>query len=56
MKPITIENLRVNPEMLAVLHARAHRARAQAVGNLVVKLIHKLTPRIDLRPWGAHWG
>ena len=56
MKKLTIEAVRVNPEMLAVLHARARRARAEAVNNVFVRLIGRLTPRIDLRARGFHWG
>ena len=56
MNPITIDAIRVNPEIIAVLHARARRARAQAVNNLFIRLINRLTPRIDLRGWGTHCG
>ena len=56
MKSITIEAVRVNPEIIAVLHARARRARAEAVNNLFVRLINRLTARLDLRAWGTHWG
>lgn len=50
---------RIDPEVVALLRARARKARSQAMGNLVVRLInrlHKLTPRLNFRPWGAHWG
>jgi len=41
---------------IAVLHARARRARSEAAHNAVVRLIRKLTPRLHLRRLGAHWG
>ncbi len=56
MKAIKVTNLVIDPEVLAVLQARARRARAQAVHNLAVRLIQKLTPRLNLRLRGAHWG
>ena len=48
--------VRINPEVVAVLQARARRARAQAVHNVVIRLVQKLTPRLDLKLWGTHWG
>ena len=56
MKAIKVTNLVVDPEVLAVMQARARRARAEAVHNLVVQLVQKLSPRAHLRLWGAHWG
>lgn len=57
MEPMTVENLRVHPEMLAVLYARARRARAVAMGNAFARLFHKLTPSFDLRLGRmTHWG
>ena len=56
MKPVTIEAIRIDPEILGVLQARARRARAQAVHNRIVRLIHWLKPRIPARRWGIHWG
>lgn len=56
MKTVTIEAIRINPDLLGVLQARARRARAEAVHSLLARLIHRFTPRVDLRPWGAHWG
>lgn len=56
MTKLTIETLRANPEILAVLHARARRARAEAVHGLFARLIGRLTPRIDVRTMGLHWG
>ena len=48
--------VRIDPEVVALLRARARKARSQAMANLVVRLINKLTPRLGFRPWGAHWG
>ena len=56
MKTLTLEAIRINPDLLGALEARARRARAEAVNNLFVRLLQRLTPRADLRPWGAHWG
>lgn len=46
----TIEEIRVNPEVLGVLEARARRARAEAVGNLIVALIEGLRQRLEHKP------
>ena len=56
MKTITIQSVRINPEILGVLEARARRARAQAVHSLVVRLIEWLTPRGGGHPSGFRWG
>ncbi len=48
--------IRIDPEVVAVLQASARRARSQAMYNLAVRLVHKLTPRINLRQMGTHWG
>ena len=56
MKTVTLEAIRINPELLAVLEARARRARAQAVGNLIARLIHRLTPRLNAHRWDVRWG
>ena len=56
MKPMTVENLRVHPEVLALMYERARRARAEAVRNVFTRLIQKLTPRLDLRLGKTHWG
>ncbi len=56
MKTPTIEALRVNPELLGVLQARARRARAEAVHSLIVRLVLRLAPRLEPRGWGVHWG
>jgi len=50
------EVVRIDREVVAVLQGRARRARSQAMYNLAVRLIHKLTPRVSLRQWGTHWG
>ena len=49
-----VENLKVDPETLGVLMARARRARSEFVHSLVVRLIHRLTP--NLRVPRTHWG
>lgn len=46
----TIEEIRVNPEVLGVLEARARRARAEAMGNLIVALIEGLRQRLAHKP------
>lgn len=56
MKTPTVEAIRINPELLGVLQARARRARAEAVNNLVVRLVQRLTPRLDAHRWGVRWG
>jgi hypothetical protein len=48
--------VRIDPQVVALLQARARKARAQAIGNLMVRLIRKLTPRLDLGVKSAHWG
>ncbi|HEX2651721.1 MAG TPA: hypothetical protein VHN19_17465 [Burkholderiales bacterium] len=56
MKANTSQPIRIDPEVVAVLQARARRARSQAMHNLIGQLIHKLTPRLSLRRLGEHWG
>jgi hypothetical protein len=56
MKAKETEIIRIDPEVVAVLQARARRARSEAVHNLILSLIDRLTPRPAFRPWGAHWG
>ena len=56
MKAIKVTNLVVDPEVLAVMQGRARRARAEVVHNLVVRLINKLAPRLDLRLRDVRWG
>lgn len=46
----TLEQIRINPEVLGVLQARARRARAEAMGNLIVALIEGLHRRIAAKP------
>ncbi len=46
----TLEDIRVNPEVLGVLQARARRARAEAMGNLIVSLIEGLRQRFAAKP------
>ena len=56
MKPVTMKAIRIHPEMLAVIEARARRARAEAVHSLIVRLIERLTPRAGGQPFGIRWG
>lgn len=46
----TLEQIRVNPEVLGVLQARARRARAEAMGNLIVALFEDLRQRLEHKP------
>lgn len=46
----TLEAIRINPDLLGVLEARARRARAEAVGNLIVALIANLRQRLEHKP------
>lgn len=46
----TIEEIRINPDMLGILEARARRARAEAIGNLIVALIENVRPRLEHKP------
>ena len=43
-------------EELADFYARARKAQAVAIRNMVVRAVHKLTPRLSLRRLGEHWG
>ena len=56
MENITIKSVRINPEILGVLEARARRARAQAVHSLIARLFERLTPRGSGHPFGIRWG
>jgi hypothetical protein len=56
MKANTHQPIRIDPEVVAVLQARARRARSQAMHRLLAQLFHKLTPRLSLRRLGEHWG
>jgi len=56
MKANTDYPVRIDAEVVAVLRARARRARSQAIYSLLASLIHKLTPRLSLRRLGEHWG
>ena len=56
MNTNTSTPVRIDPNVVALLRGRARKARSQAIGNLVVRLFNKLTPRIDLLVKSAHWG
>jgi hypothetical protein len=47
---------RIDPQVVALLQARARRARSEAVGNFLLQLFHKLSPRFDFRLRDLHWG
>jgi hypothetical protein len=68
METVTLNELRINPELIGILHVRARRARAQAIHNGVLQLataigdwlvgrgplrLPRSAPRQPLR---AHWG
>lgn len=42
MKPITLENLRDDPELIDELHRRAHHARAEAAHELLLIVAARL--------------
>lgn len=46
----TLEELRINPELLGVMIARARRARSQAVGNAFVALLAGARKRLSPKP------
>lgn len=56
MKAYRVTNLKLDPEALAVLNARARRARSEFVNNLAARLIRRLTPRFSVRSLRTHWG
>ena len=47
---------RIDYQVVALLQARARRARSEAVGNLLIQLVRKLNPRLDLQLRRLHWG
>lgn len=60
METPTLEQLR-NPDLVGILHARARRARAQALHNGVLRLAAAIRNRFARRsairlPFGARWG
>lgn len=61
MEPLTVNDLRLSPDLVAILHARARRARAQAIHDGVLQLAaairERLAGRASIRlPFGVHWG
>ena len=56
MNNVTIEAFRIDPDTVAILQARARRARAQAMHSLILRLLERLTARPNSRRWGLHWG
>jgi hypothetical protein len=46
----TIEELRIHPDSMSLLEANARRARAEAMGNLIVALIEGLRERFEHKP------
>jgi hypothetical protein len=53
MNELTPEQLRIRPETLALLEARARRARSEAVASLAGRLVRavagRVAPRLDAR-------
>ena len=59
MNTVNLKSYRLSPETASVLQARARRARAQAMGNLVVRVIRWLSARSSGNaghPFGIKWG
>jgi hypothetical protein len=61
METVTLNQLRINPELIGILQARARRARAQAIHNAVLQLATAIRDRLARRgslhlPFRAHWG
>ena len=56
MKANTYRPVGIDPRVVAALQARARKARSEAVHRLLVRAVHKLTPRLSLRRLAAHWG
>lgn len=61
MEPLTPQQLQINPDLIGILHARARRARAQALHNGVLRLAAMIRDRLAGRrptrlPFGIHWG
>ena len=53
------ESYRLNPETAGLLQARARRARAQAIHNLVVRFLQWLADRVGSKgghPFSVRWG
>ena len=53
MSTLRKEGFYIPPGTVAVLEARARRARAQAMHSTILRLVASLTPRIHIRP--AQW-
>ena len=59
MKTVAIEAIRLNPDTVGILQARARRARSQAMHNLAVRFINWLAARFNGNsghPFGIRWG
>ena len=46
----TLEELRIHPEILEVMIARARRARSQAIGNAFLTLLAGIRNRLSPKP------
>ncbi|MGQ0510395.1 MAG: RSP_7527 family protein [Betaproteobacteria bacterium] len=46
----TIQEIRIHPDAMSLLEANARRARAEAMGNLIVALIEGLRQRFAHKP------
>ena len=53
MNTLSKEGFYIEPGTVAAMEARARRARAQAMNSLILRLLVRLTPRLDIRP--ARW-
>jgi hypothetical protein len=61
MEPLSPVDLRLDPNLVGILQARARRARAQALHNGVLRLAAAIRDRFAGRnatrlPLRAHWG
>lgn len=46
----SLDDIRINPDLMHVLEVRARRARSQAMGNLIVALIEGIRQRLAHKP------
>lgn len=56
MTPLTVEAIRINPDLLGAIEARARRARAEAVHALITRFFTSLKAQLDARPRDVRWG
>ena len=53
MNTLSKEGFYIEPGTVAAMEARARRARAQAMHSLILRLLVRLIPRLEIRP--ARW-